>query len=138
MDQRGRKSTAALTVLEGGSLVSAVQRPQPPQQMPQEQAEEWVSIVERMPADWFPRETHGLLEQYCRHVVSSRRIDGLIERMESSDSYDIDQYDQLLKMREREGRAMSSIGTRMRITQQSTYSDKKSKPMRSGKKPWQG
>jgi len=32
-----------------------------------EQAEEWRAVVSRMAADWFPRETHGMLLAYCRH-----------------------------------------------------------------------
>jgi hypothetical protein len=30
--------------------------------------------VERLPADWFPRETYGLLAQSVRHVTTARRL----------------------------------------------------------------
>ena len=35
---------------------------------------EWCAVVNRMPADWFPRETHGMLVQYCRLIVGARRL----------------------------------------------------------------
>lgn len=73
-----------------------------------------------MPADWFPRETHGMLTQYCRHVVAARRVAQLISKAEKSKTLDLEEYDRLLKMQEREGRAISSLSTRMRISQQAT------------------
>jgi hypothetical protein len=49
-----------------------------------EQATEWWAVVNRLPADWFPRETHALLIQYCRHVVSARRVAQLLTQAESA------------------------------------------------------
>jgi hypothetical protein len=46
-------------------------------------------------------------------------------------------YDRLLKMQEREGRAISSLATRMRISQQSTMTEKKRKPALTLPKPWE-
>lgn len=137
MATRGRKSAASLSVITPGGL-EAIRRPDPPTELTVEQAHEWRSITNRMPADWFPRETHGMLAQYCRHLVAARRIAQLIDAEEVGD-FDLDRYDQLLKMQEREGRALSSLATRMRLTQQSTYSDKKGKgPVGGGvKKPWE-
>ncbi|TIO90492.1 MAG: hypothetical protein E5X98_03605 [Mesorhizobium sp.] len=90
-----------------------------------------------MPADWFPRETHGMLAQYCRHVVSARRVAQLIAAEEGKKEIEIPVLDQLYKMQEREGRALSSLATRMRITQQTTYDKSKKKPS-AVKKPWEG
>jgi hypothetical protein len=39
-------------------------------------------------------------------------------------------------MQEREGRALSSLATRMRLSQQTTYDKSKKKPLQ-GKKPWE-
>lgn len=60
----------------------------------------------------------------------------MIASAEETDPFDIEEYDRLLKMQEREGRAMSSLATRMRITQQTTYDKSKKKPV-TGKKPWE-
>ena len=135
MGTRGRESAASLTVIGLGGIES-VQRPGPPGELTQEQADEWQAVVNRLPADWFPRETLPLLAQYCRHVVASRHIAQLIDEAESGDSLDLDKYDMLLRMQEREGRALSSLATRMRLTQQATYDPKRKKPAQE-KPPWQ-
>lgn len=136
MNQRGRKSAASLEVVEQ-SNVTELPRPSPPPELSAEQAAEWNSVVARLPADWFPRETHGLLAQYCRHVVAARHVAQLISEMEQMDEIAIEDYDRLLKMQEREGRALSSLATRMRISQQSSFDKEKKKGAKVAKKPWE-
>ena len=135
MGTRGRKSSAELTVISGNG-VETLRRPEPPAELSDEQADEWTAVVSRMPGDWFPRETHGLLTQYCRHVVAARRIAHLVAAIEAEPDFDMGAYDKALKMQEREGRAISSLATRMRLTQQTTYDKSKKKPATSGKRPW--
>ena len=113
-----------------------MRRPDPVPDLTEEQAAEWRAIVNRMPADWFPRETHGMLAQYCRHVVASRRVAQLVASIEASAEFDILAYDRALKMQEREGRAISSLATRMRISQQTSYDPKRKRGV-AGKKPWE-
>lgn len=134
MQARGRKSLASLSVISSEGI-ETVRRPEPPQELTEEQSEEWLAVVNRLPADWFPRETWPMLAQYCRHVVSARRVAQLIAAQEAAEEFDIDAYDKLLKLQEREGRALSSLATRMRITQQATYDKSKKKPLQP-KKPW--
>ena len=135
MGTRGRVSAASLEVAKPGP-VETVQRPDAPYDLTDEQSEEWWAVVNRLPADWFPRETHGLLADYCRHVVKSRRVAQLVATTEAEDQLDIDKLDKLYKMAERESRAASSLATRLRITLQATVSEKAKKPMVS-KKPWE-
>lgn len=136
MAKPGRRSAAELTVA-AAAPVETITRPDAPYDLTDEQAEEWWAVVNRMPADWFPRETHGMLAQYCRHVVAARRVAQLVAQAEAADDLDIEAYDRLLKMQEREGRAISSLATRMRISQQTTYDKSKKKPL-TAKKPWEG
>lgn len=134
--KRGPTSAAALTVISGDGIVS-IRRPDPPDELTEEQADEWRAVVNRMAADWFPRETHGLLAQYCRHIVASRHVAQLIAKAESDDGdLDIRQYNSLLMMQGREGRAATALARAMRLTQQSTYSAHKTKPQQAAK-PWQ-
>ena len=77
---RGRKSAGALTLTVVTGDVEVVRRPEPPTELTREQAAEWRAVVDRLPADWFARETHGLLVQYCRHVVAARRVAELVAR----------------------------------------------------------
>ena len=141
MGTRGRVSAASLEVASAKPL-ETVQRPDAPYDLTDEQTEEWWAVVNRLPADWFPRETHGLLSQYCRHVVAARRVAQLVKAAEGEVDadgaavLDLNRYDQLLKMQEREGRALSSLATRLRITQQSTVSEKVKKPTQA-KRPWE-
>lgn len=135
MGARGRKSAASLAVVG----VQEIERPDPSPQLTTEQGQEWIAIINRMPADWFPRETHGMLEQYCRHIVSSRRVADLVEDLLAGKvltSNWVEDYDRILKMQEREGRAMSSLATRLRITQQTLMSKGKTRGGTSVKKPW--
>lgn len=136
MAARGRKSAASTEIIIQ-SDVEVVNRPQPPHELTPEQADEWLAITERMPAEWFPRETHAMLTQYCRHVVAARRVAQLIARAEKSKQLDVDEYDKLLKMQEREGRAMSSLATRMRITQQATVRAESAKKPSQVSAPWE-
>lgn len=134
MGTRGRVSAAALAV-QTPEQVEKVQRPDAPYDLTDEQTEEWWAVVNRLPADWFPRETHALLSQYCRHVVAARRLAQLVAAEEAGE-LELDRYDQLLRMQEREGRALSSLATRLRITQQATLSAKAKKPTQV-RKPWE-
>ena len=120
MGTRGRKSAAelsALTVLPG-------QRPEPPSELTDEQAAEWRAVVARMPTDWFPRETHQLLAQFCRHAVMARTLADKIAELDPkllAHPEQVKHLDRLTRIAEREGRAMSALATRMRLTQQARY-----------------
>lgn len=129
---------ASLQVVDGRGSVETIDRPQAPDDLTDEQAAEWWAIVDRMPADWFQRETHGLLAQYCRHVVSARRISQLIEKAIEDPDLSPKDYDRLLKMQEREGRALSALAVKMRIAQQSTSTHRANKGSRGARKPWEG
>ena len=83
MGTRGRKSSAELSILTM-STVETIMRPDAPYDLTDEQADEWRAVVNRMPADWFPRETHGMLTQYCRHVVAARRVAQLVAQAEGA------------------------------------------------------
>jgi len=135
MGKRGPQSSVSLATMP--ARVETVQRPDAPYDLTDEQSQEWWAVVNRMPADWFPRETHGMLSQYCRHVVAARRVAEVVRTVEAAQSFDVVAYDRALKMQEREGRAISSLATRMRISQQTTYDPKRKKPLEM-RKPWEG
>lgn len=128
----GRKSAAELEVVQIGT---ARPRPEPPLDLTEEQAEVWRSIVDRLPPDWFATENQPLLAQYCRHTVSARRLGEVLAIVERSSERNIYEYDRLLAMQERESRAMSSLATRMRLTQHSVY-DKTKKRQAVADTPW--
>lgn len=136
MGTRGRVSGAELSVISSQGI-ETIRRPDPPSELTDEQSEEWKAVVSRLPADWFPRETHAMLAQYCRHVVGARRVAQLVGKIEAAKEFDLDAYDKALKMQEREGRAISSLATRMRISQQATVRAEKARKPSPVAKPWE-
>lgn len=136
MGTRGPRSTASLAVVSS-SEIEAYERPRAPADLSLEMAAEWTAIVNQLPADWFGRETTPLLAQYCRHVIAAKRVAALVAQAESDPECDLKDYDRLLKMQEREGRAITSLATKMRISQQSTYDKSKKKPSQA-RKLWEG
>ena len=119
--------------------VNTVSRPDPPDslRLTDEQTDEWWAIVNRMPADWFPRETHAVLAQLCRHVIRAKRLAQLLDAKERAKTVDVEEYVSLLRAEEAQSRAIASLATRLRITQQSLVSANKT---RTGDadfpKPW--
>lgn len=132
MATRGRKSAAALAI---ASPIETIERPDAPYELTDEQAEEWWAVVNSLPADWFPRHSHGQLIDYCRHTVKARRVAQLIQAEEDQKAIDVAKLDLLYKMAERESRAASSLATRLRLTQQTQY-DKSKKRAVQTKSPW--
>ena len=135
MKQRGRVSAASQSVVIIDALTT-IARPDAPCDLTDEQSAEWWAIVNRMPADWFPRETHCLLAQLCRHIVRARRLAQLINAMEKANGFDFAQYHSLLGAEEEQSRAIASLTTKLRISQQSTYDKSKKKPA-DVKRPWE-
>src|SRR3954462_2165267 len=108
MKKRGPRSAAALEVAPHAStaVIETVNRPDAPYDLTNEQADEWWAVVNRLPADWFPRETHALLAQFCRHTVAARRVAQLVEAAEQRKRLDVGYYNRLLIMQERESGAL--------------------------------
>jgi hypothetical protein len=116
MGERGRKSAAALSIIPAEALF----RPKAPDHLTPLQANEWRAIVARMPPTWFSRETHGLLTAYVRHFANAKLVAEQIDAFETEwlrDAEGLERFDKLSRLLEREQRALSSLATRMRITQ---------------------
>ena len=114
----GRKSAAELSVIRAEPDF----RPKPPAELSAEQAAEWKSIVNHMPANWFGRESHSLLIAYLRHWSNARLIAAEIHRFAPAwlgRDDGLDRYEQLLKIADREHRAMASLAGKMRLSQSS-------------------
>ena len=146
MKQRGRKSTNSLLTTGVAIPGDNVQRAQVPEELDDDEAAEWCAVVERMPVNWFPRETYGVLTQYCRHVVRARKLAVRIRDLEKQGEFtmfgqaapvfDLKTYNILMKMQTNESITIASLATKMRFTQQSTI-DKTAKKAGVGKKPWE-
>jgi len=80
--------------------------------------ETWRRIVSRLPADWFPVETHPILTQYCRLISRASDISKMIDVAKREKSHAM--YQKLLKDEQSLSRAISNLAVRLRITQSST------------------
>jgi len=115
MRKRGRKSSAELSVM---AVSIEARRPSPPAQLTEQQAQVWQDIVDTQPGGWFRPAEEPLLVAFCRHVVAANLISEMVDAFARKEG-DVNDLDRLLRMRERETRAISSLATRMRFTQQS-------------------
>jgi hypothetical protein len=123
MASRGRRSAASFSVI---SPISD-HRPAPPDELTDEQANEWLAIVDRLPADWFKRETTPLLVALCRHIATARMLSRQIDRIDEmfedvlGVAEGVAHLDRLLAMRAREVAGMAAMATKLRLTPQSRY-----------------
>jgi hypothetical protein len=103
-------------------------RPAPPAELTKGQAEEWRRIVDRMPHDWFPQETHSILVALCRHICHAREIAGMINEFQPAwcaEEGGLERLDRLGKMLDREHRGVATMATKLRLTNQSRYTDRR-------------
>jgi hypothetical protein len=118
--KRGRKSSESQSVVV--SLVPRV-RPDAPAELTDEQAETWRVTVNQMPSDWFAGCAGMLLGQLCRHVAYARWVAAELAVVGTfKEAKGLARFDRLSRMHEREGRAISSLMTKLRLTPQSKYS----------------
>lgn len=137
MIQRGKKATAALAVVSFTSRLA-----EPPADLTAEQAEVWKSVIATKPSDWFQADTLPLLAAYCRAVVEHTWISAQIDAHKVewlSDDAGLRRYDVATKLQERQARLMTSLATKMRLTQQSQYAARgaaRESGKASGDRPW--
>lgn len=140
MGQRGRKSSASLSVVAGTSIDG---RAKAPDDLTEFQRKVWDRTVGNEAAETFGTAAlQQLLKDYCRHVESDYRLTVQIDRHLENDCSNLalEDLDRLMKMRERETRAIADKATKLRLTNQSRYTPgaagtaaKKS----TERKPWQ-
>lgn len=140
MAERGRRSAASLSVVVG----SIDGRPSPPTDLNKAQVEVWERTVANEAADVFKTAAlQQLLKEYCRHVVSAKKLAAMIEATEALPQMtadDLGDYDRLLKMRDRETKAIADKATKLRLTNQARYTPQAAATAAkkgTERKPWQ-
>jgi hypothetical protein len=146
MKQPGRKSAASMAVVPLGER----SRQLAPADLTRDEAKVWNAVVAAESADWFSGSTRPLLAQYARHVVAARRVAAMINSLEASIAAQaaaghgdlmtmmlgaVKPLDKLQRMQERESHAISTLATKMRISQQSTRNQRGNKI--ESRKPWE-
>src|SRR5258707_14914653 len=125
MAKRGRTSIEALMVTDSG-LAAAIPRPDAPYDVTDEEAEVWRTVVNAMPAEHFIPANFHVLTQLCRHVVEARRNAHVIKtyRKRKTDDFNYKVYGELQKAQIAETQIIVRLSTTLRLTQQSTFSQK--------------
>ena len=138
MAQRG-KPPFSLSLVKPTGPIETIPRPQPPYDLTGEESELWTTIVNRLPADWFPAETLPILTQYCRHTIQARRIAELIQAATADPTLQIGDYARLLRMQAAESQSIVTLATKLRCTPQSITNHRRNgRAAAGGHKPWQG
>lgn len=121
MNKPGRKSTAELATVP----VLPIQRPQPPDELSPQEAEKWREIVNAQPVDWWTPGNLPLLVAYVRAISAYEFLSGQLERYTSLDTDEqIRAYKNLSQVQKAQADLMATMATKMRLTQQSRYTEK--------------
>jgi hypothetical protein len=139
MQQRGRKSAAALSV-----VVSNIDgRPHAPDDLSPDQQVIWDKTVANEASDTFRTAAlQQLLKEYCRHVDTAYRLTKQVDLATAEGSnHSLQDVDCMLRMRDRETKALADKATKLRLTNQSRYTPgaagTAAKKASAEKKPWQ-
>lgn len=141
MKQRGRKSAAQLATVTAlpTRLLS------PPADLSQDESAVWARVAATKPGDWWDAGSVPLLAQYVRATVQSELVAELVRSVGQNmlaDPDEMGRYKELRKIQAALSGEISSLATKMRLTQQSRYNAKNSDTASrrgggGGRKPWQ-
>ena len=103
-------------------------QPEAPEELSADERAEWYKFTKRMPPDWFPSETWPMLAQLCRHICQSRWVGQCLQEVRAGllDPTNEDHLTNLMKLQslhDREGRAMTALMVRLRLTSQQRIPD---------------
>jgi hypothetical protein len=139
MKQRGRESAASLSTVVAQF---PIRLPDPPDDFSDEQVAVWRSIIAEHPIDWLDSGSKPLFAAFCRASVESKRIGDLITSNAADwlkDDEGLCRYKELRKIQAQLSAELTSLATKLRLTQQSRYradaAGARSKPGAPGR-PW--
>jgi hypothetical protein len=134
MNQRGRKSAAALSVARDTHISL---RPSPPADLTPLQRGYWLEIANSLPAEWFGDDNKALLGEYARTLSTLAFLNAQIDELEKKDSQEVEVklYLELVKRRESLARTQLTQATKMRLTQQSRYRADKAATLTQDRSP---
>ena len=127
MVSRGRKSAAEKSAFATMSMFERGVRPAPPKNLSPAEAQVWKNIAASLPPEWFPVETHPLLEQYCKHVAGLPFFDKVLADIEKAHKPDLDKWQKVTALRQAESKTIAMLAVKMRLAQQSSYDKEKAR-----------
>jgi hypothetical protein len=132
-----RQSTASLSVVP----VQALTRIEPPADLTAEELALWTAVVESKPVEWFGEDSAPLLTEYVRAKVMCDLLDLKVKAAiaVAGDPESLGSVKAFLDMRDKESKRLLSIGTKLRLTQQSRYTPQAAATATKkagGERPW--
>lgn len=134
---------ASISAASLSTPIGASKRLEAPLHLSDAEMAVWCEVVNDQPASSFTPTHSPMLEIYCRHIVQSRILAEELANFERpwlADDDGLKRYDRLLAMAEREGRAASSLATRLRITRQAIDQQTVARTIKNSaksRKPWE-
>jgi hypothetical protein len=128
-------SKKSLLSLEIAPIPAMDARLPPPDTLNARQTELWLSIVAAMPANWFTAADQPLLVGYVETTSFQEKISEQIKAGGTS----IQEMKSLNDIYCKQAGVIASLGTKMRLTQQSRYTEKTAATATAragGKRPW--
>ena len=103
-------------------------QPRALEELAPDEAAEWDKFVQRMPPDWFPPETWVMLAHLCGHICQARFLRHCLQEvragiLDPTDDEQLERVERLQRLYDREGRAMTALMVRLRLTSQQRLSD---------------
>jgi hypothetical protein len=97
----------------------ATQRPEPAKHLTKVQKEIWQRVTSELPIDWFRAETLDMLAEYCEVVTMSRKVGRAIDKLPVDAP--ATEIERLVRVKDKASRLVTTLATKMRLTQQSSY-----------------
>ena len=98
-----------------------IARPDAPYDLSDDEAQEWVAIVNAKEAGWFSREMWPLLTNYCRLTCENRYLAAMLAEQKRQETFKIDAYRKLVRMIQDNTRVLATLASKMRLDQQSSH-----------------
>jgi hypothetical protein len=116
--------------------IGQIDRPPPPEGMPEAAAAIWKKTVASMKPTWFTPETHDLLARYCGAMAESKRLEAEFSRLDVT----VPDYERLTKHYDRLVAIALSYARALRITPKAnrTTSEARDATRSNFRKPWEG
>jgi hypothetical protein len=129
MEQRGRKSSAALATV---MVDCRERRPEPPPELTDEQKAIWTATVNALRGNWFWG-AEPILKAYCEHVSYSDQIARELNQQGTVDKH----FAELAALHCAQSGLIVRLATALRLTPQTTSAARTRKHAVPGPKPWE-
>jgi phage terminase small subunit len=133
---RGRKSAAELSVVPGLPW-QQIEKPDPPEELSEEEAKIWKQSVSGMKASWFNPASEALLQAYCLQTTLGQQIARELRGVDIKTNYT--RYAKLSRLHRDCSRSMMQLAVKLRIAPSSNRAtvDGREHPSRRYPRPWE-